>query len=78
MRLFKHMLPLHAQPDQRIHIEEPPIAQLLVRRLPVRQPIVLLIQKIIQRIQIAIQLRQRAIDRLAYPALFRAQPLQQT
>jgi len=49
MRLFKHVLPLHASP---ISVETSKIAgtQAADRRLPVRQPIVLLVQKIVQRI----------------------------
>ena len=50
MRRVEDLVPLHAQPDQGIHVEESPIAQLLIRRPPVGQPIVLQIQHIVQRV----------------------------
>ncbi len=56
MCLFEDVIPFHTQRHQRIHIEKPAVAKLLTGRLPVRQPIVLLAQKVIQLIFIAVQL----------------------
>ncbi len=50
VRLLKDMLPLHAQADQRVHVEEAAVPKLLVGRLPVSKPVVLLIQKIVERV----------------------------
>ena len=41
---FEHVRALHAQADQRIHVEETPVPKLLVGGAPIGQPIVLLIQ----------------------------------
>ena len=77
MSLFKDDLPLRAQSDQRVHVEEAPVAKLLVRALPIRQAVVLLIQKFVQQIGIGVHFLNAAIDRLAGKRLLSAKPLQQ-
>ena len=42
---------LHAQPDQIVDVEEAPVIDLLARHAPERQPVRLLLQQLVQRIE---------------------------
>ena len=77
MGLVEHMFPFNSQPDQRVHVEKAPIPKLLVCCLPVRKPVVLLIQEIVEPIRILVQLRHCLVQRIANRRLFQAQPSQQ-
>jgi hypothetical protein len=77
MRRLEHVRPLHAQTDQRVHIEEAPVAQLLAGRAPIGQPVQLLIQQCIQGIAVAVQLVHCAVNRRNHVRLVLAKPSQQ-
>src|SRR5438105_2660512 len=57
VRLLEDVLSLHAQSNQRVHIEESPVPKLLVGSLPIREPIVLLIKEVIESVLVVIQVR---------------------
>src|ERR1700722_4716533 len=60
---FEDMRPLHAQTDQRIDVEETPVAEFLVGGAPERQPVVLQIQNVIQCIDVAVYRVQLGLNR---------------
>src|SRR5437660_1481133 len=51
VRLFEYILPLHRQCGQLIHIKEPAVVNFVRRNLPVREPIALAAQQIIQGVE---------------------------
>ncbi len=77
MGLLEDVLALDAQPDQGVDVEEAAISQLLHRGLPIGEAIVLLIEKIVEAVEVRIQLRDGTVDRFADVRLFRAKPLEQ-
>ncbi len=62
MRVLKDLLVFHAQPDERVNVEEPSIAQVTIRAAPPRQAIVLHVEQAVQRVGIGIHLCDRAIE----------------
>jgi hypothetical protein len=62
VRLFEDVLTLHAEADERVHVEEAAIPELLVGRLPVREAIVLLVQEVVEGIVVPVQFGDGAVD----------------
>ena len=77
MRLFEDVLPLHPEADQRVHVEEAAVPEFLVRGAPEGETEVLRGQHLVQRIDVAVQLRDGLVDGAAHAFFFTTQPLQQ-
>ena len=51
VRRLEYLRPLDVQPGQRVHVEEPPVVDLVRRGAPVRQPIRLRLEQLVQGIE---------------------------
>ena len=62
----EHRLVLHPQPDQRLDVEEPAVGELLGRRAPVGQPVVLPAQQGVEGVGVAVERVDLGVDRLGH------------
>ena len=53
---------LDAQPDQRVDVEEAPVAEFLIGSAPVGQPVILQVEKFVQRVDIVVEIFDGARD----------------
>ena len=61
--VLKDLLVLHPQSDERVDVEETPVAQVAVRAAPPGQAIVLQIQQRVQRVGICVHVGDGLVDR---------------